>query len=281
MSDLACQLQEQKSELETDIKRFKNSIDGGAGELQRLKAQKSSLTQRLSNATAALQATLEICKLLPVGLSQESGSPTPFRLQGASSSLPPGPSRLPGGLAPMPIMHVTANPNGIFQPLHPPRPSLSSNTHHLPVSHEPILQASLAARNSGRSQRDAGGDQATLASSLQLPTTLSLSSSLPSTTSYIPPSTPTLRSLLHQLRRAEAARVDATPSEITWFAQMAVEVAPGTRLSFSSTLISPECVASNVLSGLLCRLEFSLAATLLRLQSGTGDAPPAGMLSAP
>ena len=99
---------------------------------------------------------------------------------------------------------------------------------------------------------------------------------MPATTSSTPPSSGTLHSFLYQLRRGEAARLDAAPSEVTWFAQMAVEVAPGTRLSYSSTLMSPECVASNVLSGLLCRLEFALASALLRMQSGGAGTPPAG-----
>lgn len=240
-------LQEQKTELESDIKRIKSSIEGGAGELHVLKSQKASLVQRLSNASAALQATLEISKLLPVGLSLDSIGTTSLRLQGMPSPGPSGHS--------FPIDDVRANPSVIFQPLHPPRPTPSSNSHHLPISHEPILNASSAARSSAA--------QGALGS-LNI---LSLSSSMHSTTT---PSNTTLRSLVHKFQRAEAARVDANVAEVTWYAQMAIEVAPSTRLSYSSTLMSPECVASNVLSGLLCRLEFALAAKLLRLQSASG-----------
>eukprot|EP00892_Ulva_mutabilis_P002220 jgi/Ulvmu1/1199/UM108_0027.1 len=82
--------------------------------------------------------------------------------------------------------------------------------------------------------------------------------------------------VLQAAQTAAAQRLTCGQSHICWFMQSHYEVAPGVPLSFSSTLSSPECVASIVLHCMLGQVEVSI----LGLQDNPRLALRSGMRSA-
>lgn len=58
------------------------------------------------------------------------------------------------------------------------------------------------------------------------------------------------------------------PQEVLWFMQLDKEVAPGLRLSFSSAVCSPECVASMAVHHITLKLEAALLTALLEQEAG-------------
>lgn len=58
------------------------------------------------------------------------------------------------------------------------------------------------------------------------------------------------------------------PQDVLWFMQMHKEVAPGLRLSFSSAVCSPECVASMAVHTIVIKLEAALLAAVLEQETG-------------
>eukprot|EP00892_Ulva_mutabilis_P005793 jgi/Ulvmu1/3586/UM169_0004.1 len=71
--------------------------------------------------------------------------------------------------------------------------------------------------------------------------------------------------------RCEAAQAcgAAHTDDVCWFMQLDKEVAPGLRLSFSSTVCTPECVATLALHYLVLKLEAALLAAAQGLCDGT------------
>lgn len=71
------------------------------------------------------------------------------------------------------------------------------------------------------------------------------------------------RSIVEEFKRDAAKALQCSTSQVCWFVVTYLEAAPGVHLSFSSSLSSPECVASFVLSFLCSGLEFGMVTAAL------------------
>ena len=63
------------------------------------------------------------------------------------------------------------------------------------------------------------------------------------------------RRLIDEYKKKVAESLGCSQSQVCWFAQMHLQVAPGKHLSYSATLSSPKCVASFVLHYICGSLE--------------------------